>query len=213
MNSRLKLFEPVAPARAIIARNIFSSGRPRKKKSSFHKFRNAKKSKWDEIPPSKSSDKTRKWDATNTEDSSDHHSTPDTNYHSNNDNLFAITWKKRRKHSRECCDFTVELINYDGELIASRGLLDSGCSRSVLLKPFVQRKQLKQEEADHIPNIWWLLHGQENSSSGFLDAGVLQHKESPMVILCGWSLHSKNSSLWLDHWYISIVRASARSVF
>ena len=49
-----------------------SYAKSKKKKPSFQQFQNAKKSKWDERPPSKSSDKTRKRDATNMEDSSDH---------------------------------------------------------------------------------------------------------------------------------------------
>ena len=128
----------VGDSSASSSSDSFTSYAKKKKKYSFRKFQKAKKSEWDEIPPSKSSDKTRKRDTTNTEDSSNH---SDSN---NNDNCFGITRKKIGKHSQECCDVIVELINYDGELVTARGLLDSGFRRSVLLKPFVHRKRLKR---------------------------------------------------------------------
>ena len=47
-------------------------------------------------------------------------------------------------HSRECCDVLVLLTDHKEEVVTVCELIDSGCTRSIMLKNYVEKKRLKR---------------------------------------------------------------------
>ena len=46
-------------------------------------------------------------------------------------------------HSREYCNVFVLLTDHKGEVVTIYGLIDSGCTRSIILKNYVEKKRRK----------------------------------------------------------------------
>ena len=46
--------------------------------------------------------------------------------------------------SREYCDVLVLLTDHKGKVVTACGLIDSSCTRSIILKNYVEKKRMKR---------------------------------------------------------------------